>query len=175
MIITIVTKLIQGNITRMALLLMLRTRNNTIGNKLVIVPCITLYYGDTCIVYICVRIHLPCADRLLRFSIVSKKLDYPAVVCCRAILAFCRCCHPTGRWLATLKTMKNCLMEEPVTGAVFELVASCTARPAINSLHAGGHICGPCACIQDLPVTREATYVALAIAGQSLLALLSVS
>ncbi len=46
---------------------------------------------------------------------------------------------------------------------------------SVNSLHAGGHVCGPCACIQDLPVTREATYVALAIAGQSLLALFSVS
>ncbi len=44
-----------------------------------------------------------------------------------------------------------------------------------NSLHAGGHVCGPCACIQELPVTREATYVALAIAGQRLLALYSVS
>ncbi len=47
----------------------------------------------------------------------------------------------------------------------------------VNSLHAGGHVCGPCACIQELPVTREATYVALAlaIAGQRLLALYSVS
>ncbi len=30
----------------MALLLVLRTRNNTIGDKLVVFPCITLYYGD---------------------------------------------------------------------------------------------------------------------------------
>ncbi len=52
--ITIVTKLIQGNITRlspMALLLVLRTRNNTIGAKLVIFSCITLYYGNTYIVW----------------------------------------------------------------------------------------------------------------------------
>ncbi len=32
--------------------------------------------------------------------------------------------------------------------------------PVLNSLHAGGHVCGPCTCIQELPVMREATYVA---------------
>ncbi len=46
----------------------------------------------------CVCVQLPRADHLLRFSIknVSKQLDYPAVVYRGAVLAFCRCCHPTG-------------------------------------------------------------------------------
>ena len=44
------TKLYRKNITRLlplALLLMLRTHNNTNGNKLVIFSTIALYYGDT--------------------------------------------------------------------------------------------------------------------------------
>ncbi len=32
----------------------------------------------------------------------SKWLDYHAVVYRGAVLAFCRCCHSTGRWLAAL-------------------------------------------------------------------------
>ena len=48
--ITIVQSYTGKNITRLlplALLAMLRTRNNTDGNKLVIFPRIVLYYGDT--------------------------------------------------------------------------------------------------------------------------------
>ena len=57
-IITIVPSYTGKNITHLlllALLLMLRTRNNTDGNKLVIFSGIALYYGDTyiiCIVYL---------------------------------------------------------------------------------------------------------------------------
>ena len=49
-IITIVPSYTEKNITRLlplALLLMLHTRNNTDGNKLVIFSGIALYYGDT--------------------------------------------------------------------------------------------------------------------------------
>ena len=49
-IITIVPSYTGKNITRLlplALLLVLRTRNNTDGNKLVIFSGIALYYGDT--------------------------------------------------------------------------------------------------------------------------------
>ena len=49
-IITIVPSYIGKNITRLlplALLLVLRTRNNTDGNKFVIFSGIALYYGDT--------------------------------------------------------------------------------------------------------------------------------
>ncbi len=49
---------------------------------------------------------------------LSKRLDYPAVVYRGAVLAFCRCCHPTGRWLAALKAEKHGLIEESLTGAV---------------------------------------------------------
>ena len=48
-IITIVPRYTRKNITRLlplALLLVLRTRNNTDGNKLVIFSGIALYYGD---------------------------------------------------------------------------------------------------------------------------------
>ena len=52
-IITIVPSYTGKNITRLlllALLLVLRTHNNTDGNKLVIFSGIALYYGDTYIV-----------------------------------------------------------------------------------------------------------------------------
>ena len=52
-IITIVPRYTGKNITRLlplALLLVLRTRNNTDGNKLMIFSSIALYYGDTYIV-----------------------------------------------------------------------------------------------------------------------------
>ncbi len=69
-------------------------------------------------------VQLSHVDRLLRFSIenVSKRLDYPAVVCRGAIPAFCRCCNPTGRWFATLKAEKHGLIEKPLPGAIFQLV-----------------------------------------------------
>ncbi len=69
---------------------------------------------------LCVCVQLPRADRLLRFSIenASKWLDNPMVVYCGAVPAFCRCCHPTGGWLPALE--KHDLIEEPLTGAVFE-------------------------------------------------------
>ena len=47
---TIVPRYTRKNITRLlplALLVVVRTRNNTDGNKLVIFSCIALYYGDT--------------------------------------------------------------------------------------------------------------------------------
>ena len=53
-IITIVPSYTGKNITRLlplALLLVLRTRNNTDGNKLVIFSGIALYYGDNYIIY----------------------------------------------------------------------------------------------------------------------------
>ncbi len=70
--------------------------------------------------YVCVQ--LPYADR---FSIenASKRLDYPKVVYCGAVLAFCRCCCPTGRWLAALKAEEHSLIKKPLTDAVFESVA----------------------------------------------------
>ncbi len=82
--------------------------------------------------YICVCVQLPRADRLLRLSIenASKRLDYSTVVYRGAVLSFYRCCHPTGRWLPTLKAEKYGLIEEPLTGAIFESVASHTACPA---------------------------------------------
>ncbi len=75
-------------------------------------------------VCMCVCVQLPRADRLLRFSIenASKRLDYPAVVYRGSVPTFCRCCHPTGRWLPALKAKKHSLIEEPLTGAVFESV-----------------------------------------------------
>ncbi len=81
-----------------------------------------------------VCVQLPRADCVLRFSIenASKRLDYPAVVYRGAILAFCRCCHPTGRWLPALKVEKHGLIEEPLMGAVFESVARRTATNAVN-------------------------------------------
>ncbi len=51
-----------------------------------------------------------------------------------AVLAFCRCCHPTGRWLAALKAEKHGLIEEPLMGAVFESVARRTVFPATNAI-----------------------------------------
>ncbi len=88
----------------------------------------------------CVCVQLPRADRVLRFSIenASKRRDYPAVVYCGAVLAFCRCCHPTGRWLAALKAEKHGLVEETLTGAVFESVARRTVLPATNAVHVLG-------------------------------------
>ncbi len=64
-------------------------------------------------VRMCVCVQLLRPDRLLHFSIenVSKRLDYLVVVDCVAILAFCRCCHPTGRWLAALWAEKHNLIE----------------------------------------------------------------
>ncbi len=87
-------------------------------------------------VCVCVCVQLPRADRLLCFSIenVSKRLDYPAVVCRGSILAFCRCCHPTGRWRDALKAEKHGLTKKPVPGAVFESVARRPVRPATNTV-----------------------------------------
>ncbi len=72
----------------------------------------------------------------LRFSIenASKRLDYPVVVYRGAVPAFCRCYHLTGRWLAALWVEKHGLIEEPLTGAVFESVARRTARTATNAV-----------------------------------------
>ncbi len=88
----------------------------------------------------CVCVQLLCADRVLRFSIenTSKWLDYPAVVYRGAVLAFCRFCHPTGRWLAALKAEKHVIIDEPLTGAVFVSVARRTALPATNAVHVWG-------------------------------------
>ncbi len=81
----------------------------------------------------CVCVQLPGADRLLRFSIENayKRLDYPAVVYRRAVPAFGRCCHPTGRWLPALWVKKHSLIEEPLTGAVLESIARRTACTAV--------------------------------------------
>ncbi len=83
----------------------------------------------------CVRVHLPRADRLLRFSIenVSKRL----VVYRGAILAFCSSCHPTGRWLATLwvKTWPN-------GGAI----DGCCLRVGSNAKSAYSYKCDTCTC-----------------------------
>ncbi len=83
-----------------------------------------------------VCVQLPRADRLLRFSIenASKRLAYPAVVYRGAVPTFCRCCHPTGRRLPALKAEKHGLIEEPLTGAVFESVARRTARTDTNAV-----------------------------------------
>ncbi len=88
--------------------------------------------------YVCVQ--LPRADRVLRFSIenASKQLDYPAVVYRGAVPAFCRCRHPTGRWLPALWAEKHGLIDEPLTGAVFESVARPTARTATNAVRVYG-------------------------------------
>ncbi len=84
----------------------------------------------------CVCVQLLRADRLLRFSIenASKRLDYPAVVYRGAVPAFCRCCHPTGWWLPVLWAEKLGLIEEPLTGAVFESVTRRTACTATNAV-----------------------------------------
>ncbi len=84
----------------------------------------------------CMYVCLPRTDRVLRFLIenASKWLDYPAVVYRGAVLAFNRCCHPTGRWLPTLKAEKHGLIEEPLTGAVFVSIARRTALPATNGV-----------------------------------------
>ncbi len=76
-----------------------------------------------CHICVCVCVQQPHADRIPRFTIeyVSKRLDYPTVVYRGALLAFCHCCRPTGRWLATLKAEEHGLIEEPLTGAIFEL------------------------------------------------------
>ncbi len=83
----------------------------------------------------CVCVQLPHADRL-RFSIenASKRLDYLVVVYRGAVLAFCRCCHPTGRWLAALKAQKHGLIEKLLTGAIFKSVARRTARTATYTI-----------------------------------------
>ncbi len=84
----------------------------------------------------CVYVLLPRANRVLHFSIenASKRLDYPAVVYRGAVLAFCRCCHPTGRWLAALKVEKHGLIDEPLMGAIFVSVARRRALPATNAV-----------------------------------------
>ncbi len=86
--------------------------------------------------YVCVCVQPPRADRLLRSSIenTSKRLDYPAVVYRGAVPAFCRCRQLTGRWLATLWVKKYGLIEEPLTGAVFESVTRRTAHTATNAV-----------------------------------------
>ncbi len=90
--------------------------------------------------YVCVFVSNCPADGLLRFSIenASKRLDYPAVVYREAVPAFCRCCHLTGRWLPALWAEKQGLIEEPLTGAVFESVARPTARTATNAVRVWG-------------------------------------
>ncbi len=84
----------------------------------------------------CVCVQLPRADRVLRFSIknASKQLDYPAVVYRGAVLAFCRCCHPTGRWLAALKAEEYGLIEEPLTDAVYMSVTRHAVLPATDAV-----------------------------------------
>ncbi len=79
----------------------------------------------------CVCVQPPRANRLLRFSIenASKRLDYPTVVYRGAVPAFCRCCHPTGWWLAALWVEKYGLIY-----AVFESVTRRTARTATNAV-----------------------------------------
>ncbi len=91
---------------------------------------------STCMYDLCVCVQLPRADRVLRFSIenASKRLDYPAVVYCGAVPDFCRCCHPTGRWLPALWTEKHGLIKELLTGAIIEFVARPTARTATNAV-----------------------------------------
>ncbi len=88
----------------------------------------------------CVCVQLPRADRVLRFSIenASKRLDYLAVVYRGAVPDFRRCCHPTGRWLPALWAEKHGLIEEPLTGAVFESVARRTATNAVRMEGLGG-------------------------------------
>ncbi len=82
--------------------------------------------------YVCVFVFNRPA--LLRFSIenTSKRLDNPAVVYRGAVPAFWRCCHPTGRWLVALWVEKQGLIEELLTGAVFESVTRRTACTATN-------------------------------------------
>ncbi len=84
----------------------------------------------------CACVQLPRADRLPRFLIenASKRLYYPTVVYRGAVPAFCRCCHLTERCLAVLKVEKHGLIEEPLTGAVFESVARRTVLPATNAV-----------------------------------------
>ncbi len=87
-------------------------------------------------VCMCVCVQLARADRVPRLSIenASKRLDYPAVVYRGAVLAFCRCCHLIGRWIAALKAEKLGLIDEPLMGAVFVSVASRTVHPATNTV-----------------------------------------
>ncbi len=84
----------------------------------------------------CVCVQLPRADRVLRFSIENapKRLDYHAAIYRGAVLALCRCCHPTGRWLAALEAEKHGLIDEPLMAAVFVSVARRTALPATNAV-----------------------------------------
>ncbi len=42
--------------------------------------------------------------------------------------------YPTGRWLVGVKAEKHGLIEEPLMGAIFELVARLTAGTATNSV-----------------------------------------
>ncbi len=79
-------------------------------------------------------------DRVLSFSIenASKRLNYREEVYCGAVLAFCRCCHPAGRWLATLKVKKHGLIDKPLTGAVFVCVARRTTLPAPKAVRVYG-------------------------------------
>ncbi len=88
----------------------------------------------------CVCVQLPRADRVLRFSIenASKRLDNSVVVYRGAVLVFCRCCQPTGRWLAALWAEKYGLIEEPLTGAVFKSVTRRIARPTTNTVRVQG-------------------------------------
>ncbi len=88
----------------------------------------------------CVCVQPPHVDCVPCFPIenASKRLDYPALIYRGAVLAFCRCCNPTGRWLAALKADKHDLIKEPFAGAVFKSVARRTARPATNAVR----VCG---------------------------------
>ncbi len=97
---------------------------------------VTCPYGKY--MYVCVFV-FNCPTLIVYYVFLSienasKRLDYLAVVYRGAVLAFCCCCHPTGRWLAALKAEKHGLIEEPLTGAVFESIATRRACPAMNAV-----------------------------------------
>ena len=75
-IITIVPSYTGKNITRLlplASLLVLHTRNNTDGNKLVIFSSIALYYGDT---YIITEVNLSTFMTKLKAQTCTKRTRY---------------------------------------------------------------------------------------------------
>ncbi len=84
--------------------------------------------------YVCVFVFNCPALIVCYVENASKRLDYPAVIYRGAVLAFCRCCHPTGRWLAALEAEKHGLIDKPLMGAVFVSVARRTALPATNAV-----------------------------------------
>ncbi len=91
--------------------------------------------------YVCVFV-FNCPALIVRYvsqsKNASKRLDYHAVIYRGAVLAFCRCCHPTGRWLAAFEAEKHGLIDEPLMGAVFVSVTRRTALPATNEVRVYG-------------------------------------